>query len=103
MDKTTLEKIIRQKAEQRFSKEEKELTGFLYNHPLAKVLKVGESYLIASRQNSIFTEFSLKDKEFFSNYAEEKERLIKKYEQLEYDQLLNKLDDIKYIFNYSNE
>jgi hypothetical protein len=105
MEKTILEKRIIEKAEERFQKDYKKFVDFIIDNPIGKRLKIigltdGDIYLSDFGCN--YALFNHKQNENSdkknTNYDSVKEELIKEYIKLETDELLQKLENIKYLF-----
>lgn len=103
MEKTIIEKRIEEKAKDRFEKDLINAEQILKNHPILSSLKIGELKLVSVNSCNYSKEFFnrchtelLEEK---TNFNKIKENLIQKYIKEETDNLLAKLDNIKYLFD----
>lgn len=107
MDKTILEKRIKERAEERFDNEFREFVKYIYNHPIGGRLKVkiGDSNIpIANfgRNYGLFNEEGIQNKHSDNtNLQLVKMSLLREYEKEETDEILKKLENLGYLFNRS--
>mgnify|MGYP001268906130 CR=1 FL=1 len=107
MNKTILEKRIKERAEERFDKEFRELVNYIYTHPIGGRLKVkiGDSDIPIvnfGRNYGLFNEEGIQNKRSDNtNLQSVKMSLLKEYEKEETDEILKKLENLDYLFNCS--
>ncbi len=99
MNQTALEKRISDKAKNRFRLEAEKLAKLIYNNPIGRRMRIGEIKIASNASDGVFSESSIRDTSYISNYDEIKTQLIEAYETQEMDNILNKLESIQYLFN----
>lgn len=106
MDKSFLEKQIDNKAKARFHKDMSEFVDYIHRHPIGNKLKIkiGEKEIPLANFGANYGVMNQDSRNDYSgsseviNIKEAKEKVIKKYKQEETEIVLNKLDNLSYLF-----
>jgi len=100
MEKTILESKIKDSAKNKLVSEYKEMIQMARRHPILKELSFGEMRIFnALDENIVF--WSKENQEKSSkgtNIADVLENRLKELEKQELDEILSKLDSVKYLF-----
>lgn len=105
MDKTFLEKRIKERAIERFEEDYRDFVDAIIRNPVGNLLKirVEEKQIPLSNSGPNYGVFNKEQDENswskYTNYSEVKEYMVNEYVERETDEIINKLESIGHLFN----